>query len=72
MSRRTGGGCRNTKSSRAGSPRTFSVDSPVFCFLRGAEGLLGSLGSRGFRGFFSLGLSSAMGLPSGPTSFFLR
>lgn len=49
--------------------RTFSVASPVFCFLRGTTGLLGS---RGFRGFFSFGLSSAMGLPSGPTSFFLR
>ena len=54
------------------SLRTFSVASPVFCFLRGAAGLFGSFGSRGFRGFFSFGLSSAIGLPSGPTSFFLR
>lgn len=58
--------------SEARSAPTFSVASLIFCFLRGAAGLLGSLGSRGFRVF--LGLSSTMGVPSGPSSgsFFLR
>ena len=49
----------------------------VFCFLRGPGAAAApagfSLGSRGLRGFFSLGLvTSSSGLPSRPTSLFLR
>ncbi len=51
----------------------------TFCFLpRDVAGFspfapaVLSLGSRGLRGFFSFGLSSTIGLPSGPVSFFFR
>lgn len=53
---------------------TVAGASSVLTFFREAVAVavVLSLGSLGLRGFFSFGLPSSMGLPSGPTSFFLR